>query len=476
MINLAEFRHHAHQLVDWMADFMEQVEHLPVKPDISPGQIYHQIPDLAPPESESIEHIMQDFQHIILPGMTHWQSPNFFAYFPANSSYPSVLAEMLTATLGAQCMVWDTSPAATELEEKMMNWLKYMTGLPESWEGVIHDTASAASLIAILSAREKLSDFQVNEGGIHHQKSFRVYGSTETHSSIEKAVKIAGIGKKNLIKVAVDEHFGMRPDALEQAIEQDKKTGKAPMAVVATIGTTSSTAVDPLEDIAAICQKHGIWLHVDAALAGTALVLPEYRWMIRGIEQADSFVFNPHKWMFTNFDCSAYFIKDRETLIRTFEILPEYLKTRSHGTVNDYRDWGIALGRRFRALKLWFVIRNFGVNGIQDRVRMHLLLARKLGEEIEQHPDFELLAPVNLNTVCFRFRPARIRNEEELNALNERILQQVNKTGKLFISHTRLHGTYTLRMVTSQTYVQEKHVTAAWDRIKTTAATLLSSV
>jgi aromatic-L-amino-acid decarboxylase len=472
MITTSEFRHHAHLFVDWMADFLEQVEHLPVKSSVKPGEIYQQIPETPPLNSESIDQIMQDFQHIILPGMTHWQSPNFFGYFPANSSYPSVLAEMLTATLGAQCMVWDTSPAAAELEEKMMNWLKQMTGLPANWEGVIQDTASAATLVAILSAREKYSDFQVNETGIHHQKSFRVYCTSETHSSLEKAIKIAGLGRKNLIRVAVDEQLRMRPEDLERAIENDLKNGKSPMAVVATIGTTSSTAIDPLEPIAQICKKYDIWLHVDAALAGTALVLPEYRWMISGIQDVDSFVFNPHKWMFTNFDCSAYFVRDRETLIRTFEILPEYLKTKSRGTVNDYRDWGIALGRRFRALKLWFVIRNFGVQGIQERVRLHISLARKLTGEIEKHPDFELLNEPLLNTVCFRYRPFNVEQEVQLDELNERLLGTLNASGRVFLSHTRLHGKYTLRMVTSQTYVEERHVIMAWDLIKRTASKL----
>ncbi|HOW26798.1 MAG TPA: pyridoxal-dependent decarboxylase [Bacteroidales bacterium] len=472
MITTSEFRDQAHRFVDWMADFFEQVEHLPVKSSVKPGEIYRQLPESPPGAGETIDQIMKDFQHIIMPGMTHWQSPSFFAYFPANSSYPSVLAEMLTATLGAQCMVWDTSPAAAELEEKMMNWLRQMTGLPSNWDGVIQDTASAATLVAILSAREKYSDFQINETGIHHQKSFRVYCTSETHSSLEKAVKIAGLGKNNLIRVAVDEQFRMRPEDLERAIGSDLRNGKAPLAVVATIGTTSSTAIDPLEPIAAICRKYDTWLHVDAALAGTALVLPEYRWMIRGIEDADSFVFNPHKWMFTNFDCSAYFVKDRETLIRTFEILPEYLRTKSRGMVNDYRDWGIALGRRFRALKLWFVIRNFGVQGIQDRVRMHITLARNLAQEIGEHPDFELLNIPQLNTVCFRYRPSGITTEHELDALNEKLLATLNLTGRIFLSHTRLNGKYTLRMVTSQTYVQEKHVMMAWDLIRRTASQL----
>jgi aromatic-L-amino-acid decarboxylase len=457
-----------------MADFLGHIGDYPVRPSVKPGDIFKQLPAMAPSSGEPIDAIFEDFKRIILPGMTHWQSPRFMAYFPANASYPSVLAEMLTATLGAQCMVWETSPAAAELEEKMMNWLRQMIGLPEQWDGVIHDTASAATLIAILSAREKYSGFQVNETGIHHQKSFRVYCSTETHSSVEKAVKIAGLGRKNLIKVGVDNEFRLRPDLMEKAIQEDIQAGKAPLAVIATLGTTSSTAIDPLEEIGRICRQYDIWLHVDAALAGTALVLPEYRWMIRGIERADSFVFNPHKWMFTNFDCSAYFVKDRETLIRTFEILPEYLKTRSRGQVNDYRDWGIALGRRFRALKLWFVIRNFGVNGIREKVQLHLSLARFMAGKIGQHPDFELMAPVPLNTVCFRLAPEGKPDDEGLNVLNEQLLININASGKLYLSHTRLNGKFTLRIVTSQTYVEKRHVEEAWDLIQKTANGLLN--
>jgi aromatic-L-amino-acid decarboxylase len=472
MMSNNEFRFYGHQFVDWMADFLEHIDRYPVKSQVRPGEVFQQLPDTPPVTGEGMDSIFEDFQRIILPGVTQWQSPNFMAYFPANSSYPSVLAEMLTATLGTQCMVWETSPAAAELEEKMMNWLKHMIGLPDKWDGVIHDTASAATLIAILSAREKYSDFQVNEGGIHHQKSFRVYGSTETHSSIEKAVKIAGLGRKNMLKVGVDEAYRMRPDVLEKAIQEDLDAGKAPLAVIATIGTTSSTAIDPVAEIGRICKKYDVWLHIDAALAGTALVLPDYRWMIDGIENADSFVFNPHKWMFTNFDCSAYFVKDRETLIRTFEILPEYLKTRTRGAVNDYRDWGIALGRRFRALKLWFVIRNFGLDGIREKVRYHISLANYMAEQVRQHPDFELLAPVPLNTVCFRFAPPSIQGADNLNALNEKLLMKINATGKLYLSHTRLNGTYTIRMVTSQTYVGKHHVEEAWNLIQTKAAEL----
>jgi aromatic-L-amino-acid decarboxylase len=472
MIDSEEFRRYAHQFVDWMADYLQDVERYPVKSPAQPRDIYNKLPDNPPFNGETIDAIMADFQAIIMPGITHWQSPNFFAYFPANSSYPSVLAEMLTATLAAQCMVWETSPAAAELEEKVMNWLKQMTGLPSSWDGVIQDTASTATLCAILTAREKFSGFKINEEGFKNFTGLRVYCSTETHSSIEKDVKIAGLGRRNLIKVRVDDQFRMDPNALEEAIKNDLSAGLKPLCVIATIGTTGSTAVDPIDDIGRLCEKYNIWLHVDAALAGTALVLPEYRWMTDGVERADSFVFNPHKWMFTNFDSSAYFVKDRESLIKTFEILPEYLMTRSRGLVNDYRDWGVSLGRRFRALKLWFVIRNFGLKGIQDKVIYHLTLAKNLESKILNEEDFELMVPVLLNTVCFRYKPAGSSGEDFLNPLNEELLNRLNKTGKIYLSHTKLNGKYTLRMVTSQTNVEQRHVDQAWELIMKTARSL----
>lgn len=464
-----EFRHYAHQLVDWMADYLENIEKLPVRANVLPGEIFQQLPGKPPAEGENMAVIFQDFVDIILPGMTHWQSPNFFAYFPANSSYPSILAEMLTATLGAQCMKWETSPAATELEEKVMNWLKEMTGLPKHFQGVIQDTASTATLVAILSAREKHSDYQVNEKGLKWHDNFRVYCSTETHSSIEKAVRIAGLGSHNLVKVAVDEEYAMDPRALKNAIESDLKVNNKPICVIATIGTTGSTAIDPLAEIAAICSRHDIWLHVDAAYAGSALILPEYRWMVNGLEYADSMVFNPHKWLFTNFDCSAYFVKDKYALLRTLQIVPEYLKTQNQGKVNDYCDWGIQLGRRFRALKLWFVIRSYGVEGLQNMLRSHLLMAEKLSDAIRNEPDFEIMAPVNLNLICFRCHPTGIDDTAALNQINEALLKQVNDTGKAYLSHTRLNGQFVIRMVIAQTAVESRHAEQAWRLIKESA-------
>jgi aromatic-L-amino-acid decarboxylase len=460
-MNIQEFRQRAHQLVDWMADYLENIEEYPVKSSAKPQEILKKLPSSPPLEAESFDLIFQDFREKIMPGITHWQHPSFFAYFPANSSFPAILAEMLTATLGAQCMIWETSPAAAELEEQMMEWLKTMMGVPHKWVGVIQDTASTATLCAILTAREQFSDFQINEQGFDNQQ-FTVYCSTQTHSSIDKAVKIAGLGKQNLRKIAVDSAFAMKPNELVATIELDISRGKRPLCVVAAIGTTSSTAIDPLREIGEICQKYGIFLHVDGAYAGTASILPEKRWILDGLELADSYVFNPHKWMLTNFDCTAYFVKDKAALIRTFEILPEYLKTKNDTQVNNYRDWGIQLGRRFRALKLWFVIRSFGVAGIQAKIRGHIELAQNLKQKIENHPAFELLAPVDFNLVCFRYKPLNINDLEELNQLNAQLLEQINQSGKAYLTHTKLNDIYTLRLVMGQTQVEVRHLEAIW--------------
>jgi aromatic-L-amino-acid decarboxylase len=380
---------------------------------------------------------------------------------------------MLTSALGAQCMLWDTSPAAAELEERMMEWLRTMTGLPEEFEGVIQDSASSATLAALITAREKITGFRSNSEGLSDAGRLRIYVSTQTHSSVEKGAGVAGFGRSNLVRVDVRDDFSMDPAALEMAIEKDLAAGYIPCCTVATIGTTGTTAVDPLRAVGEICRRHGIWLHVDAALGGTALLLPEMRWMSDGMEYADSFVFNPHKWMFTNFDCSAYFVRDAASLIRTFEILPEYLKTRTRGKVNDYRDWGIPLGRRFRALKLWAVIRSYGVEGLQSAIREHLRLAKMLAGLIKAEKNFELMAPVPLNTVCFRYRPDGM-SDSEADSLNERINHALNDSGKIYLTHTKVNGRYVLRMVTSQTNVTERHVTEAWNLIRECASALSS--
>jgi aromatic-L-amino-acid decarboxylase len=466
-----EFRKQAHSLVEWMAMYLENVENYPVKSGVKPGEIFNKIPSSPPEEPEPFENFMRDMDEIIMPGITHWQSPDFFAYFPANSSPPSVLAEMITATLGAQCMNWETSPAAAELEEKMMIWLREMTGLPSSFEGVIQDSASSATLAAIITAREKVSSFAVNSEGAGSTGRLRVYCSGQAHSSVDKAVKICGIGINNLVKIGVRDDFSMDPALLQKAIDEDRGNGFIPCCVVATIGTTGTTAVDPLRAIGEICSKYDIWLHVDAAMAGTALILPEFRWMIDGKEYVDSLLFNPHKWMFTNFDCTAFFIKDAAALIKTFEILPEYLKTRTRGIVNDYRDWGIPLGRRFRALKLWSVIRSYGTQGLQKKIREHIGFAGRLKDMILGEPDFEILAPVVINVVCFRYSPEG-RKEEELNSLNEQLNHQINDSGRIYLSHTMINGIYALRMVTGHTNVTFGHVEKAWEFIMESARRL----
>jgi len=463
-----EFRKHAHDLVEWMAGYMENVERYPVKSSVAPGDIFSKIPEAPPPYSEPFESLMSDFDKIIMPGITHWQSPNFFAYFPANSSPPSVLAEMLIATLGTQCMIWETSPAAAELEEKMMIWLRDLIGLPSEFEGVIQDTASTATLAAIITAREKQSNFSIGNNGARNAGTYKIYCSEQAHSSVEKAVKICGIGKNNLVKIPVLDDFSMDPVKLKNEIDRDKRKGNIPCCVVATIGTTGTTAVDPIKAIGEICHENGIWLHVDAAMAGTALILPEFQWMLDGREYIDSFVFNPHKWMFTNFDCTAYFVKDAGSLIKTFEILPEYLKTRSRGRVNDYRDWGIPLGRRFRALKLWSVIRSYGTEGLREKIRYHISVAARLSELILKEKDFEILAPVIISVVCFRYIPAGA-DENKINEINEKLNHKLNDSGKLYLSHTALNGKYTLRMVTAQTNVTLEHVEKAWGLIMETA-------
>ncbi len=414
----SEFRQRAHQLADWLADYFENIAQYPVKPAIAPGDIKAQLPDNPPLASEPFDALMADFQSIILPGMTHWSHPQFFAYFPTGNSAPSVLAEMLTAAMGAQCMIWQTSPAAEELEERVMEWLRDMLGLPNNWVGVIQDTASTATLASLITAREQATQWAINQSGFYQSPRLRVYASAQVHSSILKDVRIAGYGEDNLVYIPTDDAYAMIPEALEQAMLDDIEQGFRPACVVAAIGTTSSTAMDPLRPIGEICRRHKVFLHVDAAYAGAAFLLPEMRHLIEGIELADSLVFNPHKWMFTNFDCTAYFVRDKAALVNSFSILPEYLKTPEDQLVNNYRDWGIPLGRRFRALKLWFVIRSYGVEGLQSKIRSHIEYGQRLAALIAAAPDFEIMAPVPLNLVCFRYLPPPDLSPEAVDRLN----------------------------------------------------------
>jgi len=467
-----EFRRHAHQLVDWMADYLDGVSKLPVTPAVEPGDIARQLPSAPPEQGEPFPQLFADFQSIVLPGMTHWNHPGWFAYFPGNNSPPSILAEMLTATLGAQCMSWATSPAATELEQVTMDWLRQMLGLPETFVGVIQDTASTATLVALLSARERASGYASGEHGMTDAGRLTVYASAQAHSSVIKGVRLAGYGLDQLRLIPVDSAYAMRPDALAAAVSADLASGLRPACVVATIGTTSSTAVDPLPAIGEVCRHHGIWLHVDAAYAGTAAIVPELRHYFQGIEQADSLVFNPHKWMLVNFDCSAYFVRDREALLRAFSITPEYLRTAQDQQVVNYRDWGIQLGRRFRALKVWFVLRSYGVEGLRAMVRKHVALAQELAERIRKSSGFELMAPVPFGLVCFRCHPPWATDASILDQLNRELLSRVNGSGRVHLTHTELDGRFVIRMVVGQRLTSRQHVDEAWQLIQGAAREL----
>lgn len=470
-----EFRRHGHAFVDWMADFYSAVEAMPVRAQVEPGDVIAKLPAAPPAKGEAMATIFADFERIIVPGMTHWQHPSFFAYFPANSSPPSVLAEMLTASLGAQCMSWQTSPAATELEMRMMEWLRDMLGLPQAFTGSIQDTASTGILAAILTAREWKSHFDVNEFGTKRWPQLVLYCSEETHSATEKGAKIAGIGRAYVRKVPLGAGRGMDAKALEAMIEKDVAAGLMPCCVVATLGSTGTGAVDDLRAIGPVAKRHELWLHVDAAWAGSALVLPETRHMIAGIEHVDSFVFNPHKWLFTNFDCSVLFVREPGLLIRTFEILPEFLKTREGERVTNYRDWGIQLGRRFRALKLWFVIRAYGVEGLRAMIREHIALADDVARRIEDAPDFELVTPRSLALFSFRYRPEGMAEGEALDALNARLFETLNDTGRLYFTQNKVDGRFVIRWVIGQTMTRRRHVEAAWDLVQQTARGLAPS-
>ncbi len=462
-----EFRKNGYAVIDWITEYYKNIESYPVLSQVQPGEIRSSLPPSPPLEGESFETILNDVNKLILPGITHWQSPNFFAYFPANTSAASILGDLLSSGLGVQGMLWATSPACTELETHVMDWLVDMLGLPEKFKsaslggGVIQDTASSAVLCAILAARERASNFTTNNDGCNGK--LVAYTSTQTHSSIEKAVKIAGIGSNNLRLIAVDDTFAMRPEMLAEKIKQDKEAGLLPFFVCATIGTTSSTAIDPIARIGNICRENNVWLHVDAAMAGTAALCPEFRFIHDGVELADSYSFNPHKWMFTNFDCNCFYVADRGTLIKTLSILPEYLRNQASqsGAVIDYRDWHIQLGRRFRSLKLWFVIRQYGIAGLQFHIRKHIRLAQEFANWVRLDSRFELAVEPQLNLVCFRHKGGE--------AVNKELLERLNKSGKMYLTHTVLNNQFTLRFCVGQANTEERHVVEAWERIKFTA-------
>lgn len=468
-----EFRRHGKALIDWIADYYEQIEQFPVLSTVSPGDIRAKLPVAPPQHGEPFEAMLRDVEQIIMPGLTHWQSPDFFAFFPANASGPAILGELLSAGLGVQGMLWLTSPACTELETHVLDWLVGMLGLPEKYlstatgGGVIQDTASTATLTAMIAARERATGFSSNDWG--NDARLRAYTSSQAHSSLAKAAGIAGIGRQNLRDLAVDEHFALKPEALAHQIMVDKENGLLPFFVCATVGTTSSTAIDPIRDIGEICREHNLWLHVDAAYAGTAALCPEFRYIQDGLELADSYAFNPHKWMFTNFDCDCFWVADRAALVRSLSILPAYLRNRAteSGAVIDYRDWHIQLGRRFRALKLWFVIRHYGVEGLQHHIREHVRLAQEFAGWVLADPDYELAAPVPLSLVCFRHRSGDEANRE--------LLDKINASGKAYLTHTILDGRYTLRLAIGGTLTEERHVRRVWEMIRDTGQELHSA-
>jgi aromatic-L-amino-acid decarboxylase len=453
-----EFRCHAHALVDWMADYLRDVESRRVMPLVSPGEIRRQLPADPPDGGEPFERLVADFERIILPGMTHWNHPGWFGYFPANHSPPSILAEMVTAALGAQCMSWQTSPAATELEQTVMVWLGGMLGLPEGLTGVIQDTASTATLVALLTARERAGGA---DGGT-------VYASEERHSSVDKAVKLSGFAPDALRLVPTDETFALRPEALHAMLAADRAAGRRPACIVATVGTTSSTAVDPLAAIAPLAAEAGAWLHVDASYAGTAAILPERRWILDGVEGADSLVVNPHKWLFTNFDCTAYYVRDVPALLATFGASPAFLRTAHDPDVANFRDWGIQLGRRFRALKLWWVIRTYGVEGLRAMLREHIALAAAFRAWVEADDRFEVPAPSPFGLVTFRLRAAP-GEEPQADERSRELLAEVNRDGRVFLSGTVLGGRFTLRLAVGQLATERRHVALAWELLRRAA-------
>jgi aromatic-L-amino-acid decarboxylase len=463
-----QFRHAGRRTIDWIAQYLETIERHPVASRVAPGDIRRRLPQHPPQQGEPFDAVLQDLDEVILPGITHWQSPNFFAYFPANASPPAILGDLVSSGLGVQGMLWATSPACTELETHVLDWLVELLGLPDRFHsrgaggGVIQDSASSASLCALLAARERATEFQTNEQGV--DRPLTAYASIQAHSSIEKAAGIAGIGRRNLRLIEVDAAQAMRPELLERAIEGDRKAGRTPFFVCATVGTTSSTAIDPVPAVAEVCRRHGVWLHVDAAHAGSAALCPELRWIHAGVEHADSYCFNPHKWMLTNFDCDCFYVADRASLISTFSVTPEYLRNPAteSGRVFDYRDWQVPLGRRFRALKLWFVLRHYGAEGLRAHIRQHVALAQEFAAWVAADDRFELAAPTPLNLVCFRHRGG--------DAANERLLNDLNDSGKVYLTHTRLDGRLVLRLAIGGVATERRHVAAAWKLIRDRAA------
>ena len=462
----SEFRNHGYALVDWIADYLTNSDRYPVLPRVVPGQLREALPSAAPERGESLQEIFADFERLIVPALTHWNHPGFFAYFAITGSAPGVLAEFLSAALNQQAMLWRTSPAATELEDVALGWLRELLGLPTAFEGVIYDTASVSTLHALAAAREGAIPGVRQQGlsGRDDITGVRIYCSEQAHSSVDKAVILLGLGHESLVRIATDDRFRMRPDLLDDALAADRKRGLIPIAVVATLGTTSTTSVDPVGEIADVCERHRVWLHVDAAYAGVTAMLPSHRPLFTGWERADSIVVNPHKWLFVPVDLSAFYCRRGDLLRQAFSLVPDFLQTpEGRAGTRNLMDTGIQLGRRFRALKLWMVLRYFGAEGLRAIYEEHLRLAALFARWVDADPDFERLAPVPFSVVCFRARPAGAAHDErDLDALNERLLDRVNRSGEVFLSHTQLHDRMALRLAIGHLRTTEQHVARAW--------------
>lgn len=465
-----EFREHGHKLIDWLADYRANVANYLVRATTQPGDIRAALPAEPPHDPEPFDAIMADFATQLMPGITHWQHPRFFGYFPANAELSSVLADLLGTGLGVLGLNWQACPALTELEELACDWMRQMVGLSGAWSGVIHDTASTATLVALLCARERATNFALARGGLQAEpKPLVVYVSTQSHSSVEKAALLAGFGRDNVRAVAIDDAFAMRPDALEAAIEADLAAGKKPCAVVATSGTTASTAFDPIDAIADLAAKYDLWLHADAAMAGCAMILPEMRHLWAGVERADSLVFNPHKWLGAVFDCSLYYVRDPQHLVRVMSTSPSYLQTQADGRAKNYRDWGVPLGRRFRALKLWTLIRSEGVSGLQGRLRRDLSNAQWLAEQVAATPNWQVTAPVALQTVCTLHTPPGL-DGAALDAHTQRWAEHVNTSGIAYLTPAVVGGRWVVRVSVAALTTERADVEAVWAAMRAAAA------
>jgi aromatic-L-amino-acid decarboxylase len=465
-----DFRRLGHQMVEWIASYRERMAELPVMSPLAPGDVKRQLPDAPPAVGRGLDGILEEMDRVVLPGITHWCHPGFFAYFPANADLASVLADMASSGLAAQAMSWQTSPAATEVEEVVMDWLRQMVGLGPQFTGAIQDSASTSTFCALLCARERTGAFGQNRGGMQAEAApLVVYASDQAHSSIPKGALLAGFGKENLRLIATDDRHALRLDLLRDAIEQDLAAGGRPCAMVAAVGTTATTALDPVKGMAELAGRHGIWLHVDAAMAGSAMICPECRWMWDGVEQADSVVLNPHKWLGTGFDLSAYFVRDPEHLIRVMSTNPSYLRTEQDGEVKNLRDWGIPLGRRFRALKLWFLLKDQGVEGLQARLRRDLANAQWFRARVEQAPGWELLAPVPLQTICLRHRPEGMDDEDKLAAHNLDLVHRINRSGRFYLTPAVLKGVQMVRVSIGSEASEFGHVEALWAALRQAA-------